>query len=289
MPTRTNWHFASKASLVLTIVDNKDKVSRFTVEGGEMFFAPSGSLHCFENVGKSDAVLIIAFSHEQPSDFSLHATFGAMSDSVLGNTYGLKADAFAAVKRDTSSPYVVKGSGTPSPAGLGFAEPYKFEMMAQNPPIDHSYGVARVARSQFWPILQNIAMYRIDVKDSGMREVHWHPETAEMGYVHRGRARMTILDPDGTTDTYILGPGDCYFIPRAYPHQIEVLGEDITFLIFFDQATPGDIGLKLCGSAISRDVYAATFGIDEAEVPRFPFTPADPLLVAKVNATDPVG
>jgi oxalate decarboxylase len=47
-----------------------------------------------------------------------------------------------------------------------------------------------------------------------MREPHWHPITAEMGYVQRGSARMTVMDPDGTLDTWYLEQGDVYFIPR---------------------------------------------------------------------------
>jgi oxalate decarboxylase len=59
-----------------------------------------------------------------------------------------------------------------------------------------------------------------------------------MGYIARSHARMTILNPDGTWDTYLLSPGDVYFVPRAYPHQIEVIGaEETHFLIFFDQPT----------------------------------------------------
>jgi oxalate decarboxylase len=57
-----------------------------------------------------------------------------------------------------------------------------------------------------------------------MREPHWHPVTAEMGYVQHGDARMTVTNSDG------------YFIPRAYPHHVENIGTDEWhFLIFFDQ------------------------------------------------------
>jgi oxalate decarboxylase len=46
---------------------------------------------------------------------------------------------------------------------------------------------------------------------------------------------------------------DAYFIPRAYPHHIEVVGsDDIHFVIFFDQPTPGDIGYRASASAYSR-------------------------------------
>ena len=57
-----------------------------------------------------------------------------------------------------------------------------------------------------------------------MREPHWHPRTAEMGFVLEGRARMTVLSPGATVDTFELSPGDMYFIPRAYPHHIENIG-----------------------------------------------------------------
>lgn len=290
-----HWHananeltYCLAGSLLVTIVDNKDVVSTFIVEAGQMFFAKSGSLHCFENLGRTDAEMIVAFSAETPSDFSLHATFGAMSDAVLGNTFNLPMAAFETMRRDTSAPYIIEGHAHPVPATARFANPHKFDIQAQTPPIDHPYGTARVARAQVWPVLENISMYAIEVGDDGMREVHWHPETAEMGYVHEGRARMTVLDPDGTTDTYLLEPGDAYFIPRAYPHQIEVLDEKIQFLIFFDQPTPGDIGLKLAGSALSRSVLASTFGMLEEALPNFPLIAADPLIVAKVNPTDPV-
>jgi oxalate decarboxylase len=29
---------------------------------------------------------------------------------------------------------------------------------------------------------------------------------------------MSVMDPDGSVDTDILKPGDCYFVPVAYPH-----------------------------------------------------------------------
>ncbi len=130
-------------------------------------------------------------------------------------------------------------------------------------------------------------MYSLTIRESGMREPHWHPVTAEMGYVHRGHGRTTVLDPDGSLDTYLLEPGQVYFVPRAYPHHIEVLGdEDINFLIFFDQPTPGDIGYRATASAFSRGVLSASFGVPERDLPHFPFTPIDPLIVSRINPID---
>ena len=127
-------------------------------------------------------------------------------------------------------------------------------------------------------------MYSLRITANGMREPHWHPDTAEMGYVLAGHARMTVLDPDGSTDTWDMKPGDVYFIPRAYPHHIEVLGPDeIHFLIFFDQPVPGDIGFRASATAMSGPVMAAMLGVPLADLPDFGATYADPLIVKRVN------
>lgn len=146
---------------------------------------------------------------------------------MLGNTYDLSATAFANIKRDTSSKYIVKRTGPAHiPDSAGFENTHKFDVEAKSPPVSADIGSARTARSQFWPVLKDMAMYSLTVEEDGMREPHWHPKTGEMGYVHRGHARMTIMDSDGSVDTYTLKPGDMYFIPAAYPHQIEVLEDE---------------------------------------------------------------
>jgi oxalate decarboxylase len=133
-------------------------------------------------------------------------------------------------------------------------------------------------------------MFSLRISTTGMREPHWHPETAEMGYVVQGHARMTILSPgiEQELETYTLKPGDMYFIPRAYPHQIENIGnEQIKFLVFFDQFILGDIGFTGSFSAYSRDVLAATLQCPLSQLPNFPFYPQDLLIVQRNNPVDP--
>ncbi len=287
-----HWHanaselaYCVSGRLLVSILGNRSVFSSFVIDAGQMFHVESGAIHAIENIGAVSAELIIAFRHERPEDFSLHAAFGAMPDAVLGNTYGLPASAFAPIARTTKAPYIVRRQGEAViPATASQGNSHKFDVEAQSAPVAFDYGSARLARDQFWPALKDISMYSLRITSTGMREPHWHPETAEMGYVHRGHARMTVLDPDGSTDTYQLGPGDVYFIPRAYPHHIEVLGPDeIHFLIFFDQPTPGDVGYRASASAFSRDVLASTLGVRIADLPELPATWADPLIVSRCN------
>ena len=283
--------YVLSGKVFFNILDSGSEFAGFTVEAGQMIYVESGSLHYVENLSDSEpAVLILCLRHERPEEFSLYASFGAMSNAVLGNTYDMASAQLANLKRDTNAKWIVKRKGPAHiPDTAAFGDAHKFDVEKMSAPVSADIGSARTAKSQFWPILKDMAMYSLRVEEEGMREPHWHPKTGELGYVHQGRARMSIMDPDGRVDTYTLQPGDVYFVPAAYPHQIEVLGEEkIHFLIFFDQPMPYDVGYRASATAISKPVMAATFGLDEAALPTFPQTVKDPLIVKRFNPVDPV-
>lgn len=281
--------YCISGSSLVSVLDSGSQFSSFTIGAGEMFHIDSGSLHHIENIGEEPAEFILAFRHERPEDFALGAAFGAMTDAVLGNTYNLPAADFAKIRRDTTNRHLAARVGDPQvPAVARFDDPHKFAVEAQSPPVGSMVGSARLARVQYWAALKDLSMYSLRIREDGMREPHWHPSTAEMGYVHSGKSRMTIMNPDGSLDTWYLKEGDVYFIPRAYPHHIEVFdAPDLHFAIFFDQPTPGDIGFRASASAYSREVLAATFDVHIDDLPDFPFTKADPLIVNRVNPVDP--
>ncbi|MET0828774.1 MAG: cupin domain-containing protein [Microbacterium sp.] len=281
--------YVVSGTVLVSILANADAFSSFVVSTGQMYHVESGAVYHIENVGDEVAEVIAALRSDQPRHFSLQNSFNAMTDAVLGNTYDLPASAFDAFDRHGAT-QLVRRAGTPRiPDSAGLPNANLFDLGGQISPLSYPYGSAKLARKQYWAALEDLSMYSLTIGGSGMREPHWHPVTAEMGYVHRGHGRMTVLDPDGTLDTYELSPGQVYFIPRAYPHHIEALEDDgIHFLIFFDQPTPGDIGYRATASAFSREVLAAAFGVPERALPRFPFTPVDPLIVGRVNPRDPV-
>jgi oxalate decarboxylase len=290
-----HWHananeltYCVSGTALVSVLDTGSRFTSFVVRGGDMFHIDSGSLHHIENIGSNECEFIITFRNERPEDFGLGAAFGAMTDAVLGNTYDLPASDFAAIRRTTADRAVAARNGYPDvPATAYFDDPHKFSVDAMTPPVSIAVGSARTARLQYWPALKDLSMYSLRIREDGMREPHRHPITAEMGYVNRGAARMTVMDPDGTLDTWYLREGDVYFIPRAYPHHIEVFdAPEMHFAIFFDQPIPGDIGYRTSASAYSRKVLAATFDTHIDDLPDFPFTKADPLIVNRCNPLD---
>ena len=297
MAREPHWHVAGNqlgyslaGTALVTLFLNGSTSERFVLEPGQMFFVPAGAMVSIENVGIDDVEIVSALTTDRPASFGLSGSLAVMTDAVIGNTFGLPADALTGRNRNTQDQVFSRPAVTAVVTDDDRSvSPYKFDIEAMSAPVDSVSGWAKTARSQFWPVLQDIAFYSVTVNDNGMREPHWHPGTSELGYVAQGRARMTILDPDGTSDTYLLSKGDSYFIPRAYPHQIEDIGDGpIHFCIFFDRATPGDIGYRAGLTHLRRELVAAAFSLAPEAMPELPFTAMDPLIVSRVNALDQV-
>jgi oxalate decarboxylase len=294
-----HWHanahelgYCLRGKHLATVAGDHSTRHSFTISPGEMFFVPSGAFHSIENIGSEEGEIILGFSHERPEDFGLSGVLGSYTDAVLGNTFGLPASAFANIKRTSKDTYIGMRTTSAAPLELEQREtsPYKFTVEKNLPAISSTAGIAHLAQSNAWPILENISMFSVDLTHQGMRELHWHPETSEMGYITNGRGRMTIVSPGGSLDTFEMHPGDVYFIPAAYPHHFEDLGEDdLKLLVFFDRARPGDIGMRAAGSCFSKDVLAASFGISPSQFPDLPFVSQDPLIVPRMNPIDPAG
>lgn len=289
-----HWHanahelgYCTQGSAIVTIALNHSFRESFRVDAGEMFFIPSGAMHYIQNLAQDASEFVLAFTHEQPEDFSITTAFACMSDAVLGNTFGLPATAFSSWDRQHSAPIGRLGVPATLDGSNLHVSSLKFAIESTPAQLSSSAGTAHLSDSNLWPALQDVAMYSLRITDQGMREPHWHPQTAEMGYVVSGEGRMTILDPDGSTDTYLIGPGDVYYVPAAYPHHIENIGSDVLhILVYFDQNDPGDVGFRSVVSDYSREVLAASFGLAEADLPELPFSEVDSLLVPRINPVD---
>lgn len=291
-----HWHanahelgYCLSGEVLVTIFGDYGQHAVFTISAGQMFFIPSGALHDVENIGDARAELILVFSHEQPQDFGFSGSVGMLTPNVIGNAWGLPADALAGLRNGSGDLFAGKVDGTPEvPESATYPNGLKLDLEGMTPRLDNGYGKLKTARLDTWPALEGLAMYSLRIEGNGMREPHWHPVTAELGYVHTGVARMTVMSADGTVDTYELEAGDVYFIPRAFPHHIENLRDEEThFLVFFDQAEVHDIGYTGSAGAYPRRILAPTLGISAAAFPSLPAMPSDLLIVEKRNPVDP--
>lgn len=290
-----HWHanadelgYCLKGSLLVSFYGNRNLKQAFVVSEGESFFIPSGAFHSIECIGENLAEVILQFSHEEPEDFDLSTVFGAFSNAVLGNTWEVPSQHFQGLPRNGKKTLLaeLEKSSIIHP-DEHYTSPYHFALEASPVLLSDEGGNAKVARQNVWPILQRQALYSLRLKGDGMREPHWHPETAEMGYVSQGTARMSIISPSGSVDTYTLEPGDLYFIPKAYPHHIENLRDSaLHILIFFDQPMPQDIGFTGSIKSFSDEVLASTLNCKKEVFATLPVYYEDLFIVTKENPVE---
>jgi oxalate decarboxylase len=289
-PNADEFGYCLQGEVLVTFYHTGDNKQTFLVQKGEAFWIPSGALHTIENVGRENGELLLEFTHENPEEFHLSSSLGMFSNAVLGNTWDVSQDHFRALHRPLKDRFAVLNK-TPRhiPDEARYANPYRFALEASQPSLDKESGSVRIARHNLWPILKNHSLYSLRITDVGMREPHWHPGTAELGYVHKGHARMTIMNPQGETDTYSLQPGDLYFIPKAYPHHIENIGEGpLHFLVFFDQPMPGDVGFSGSIRALPDEILGSLLHVEPPFFKKLNKVYADCFLVDKINPVDPL-
>jgi oxalate decarboxylase len=290
-----HWH--ANADEMAYVVEGKVFVSLFATGNnkqtfiaseGDCFFVPSGSLHCIVNIGNSIATLAVQFSNDQPEDFGLSGTCGMFTDAVLGNTWGEQSAYFAEWKRSTNSSFIgILNEPLKIDNIIKYSSPYHLQLDTLTPYLENPAGAVRVARKDSWPILRRQALYHLLLTEVGMREPHWHPETAEMGFVLGGKGRMSVMSPSGSVDTYEMNPGDLYFIPKAYPHHIENLGPgDLAIAIFFDNPMPEDIGFSGSIKSFPTEALSATLMFPTNKIEGLPTYYEDLLIVNRINPLD---
>lgn len=290
-----HWHpnademgYCLQGRVLINLYHTGDTQATFVVEEGDVFLIPSGALHHIENIGAGPAELLLAFSHEEAEDFQLSSALGTFTDAVLGNTWGVEASVFHALKRSTKGVFAAFREGSAHvPKQARSKTPFLYPLEKAKPLLLTEGGLARMARQNTWPIAERQALYSLRLTGEGMREPHWHPETRELGYIHKGHGRMSVLHPSGKVETYEIAPGDVYFIPKGYLHHIENLGEDeLHILVFFDRGAPGDIGFTGSVSSYSGEVLGSVMGCGASFFEKLPHFDQDAFIVRKVNAVD---
>jgi len=288
-----HWHvnadelgYCLQGDIRVTFFHTENNRQSFFVRKGEAFWIPSGALHTIENLGQEEAQLLLEFSHEMPEEFHVSSAIGMFSNAVLGNTWGVGQDHFQTLHRPLKDRFAVRASSPPSLEHTHSTSPYHYALENATPLLDKSSGSVRVARKDVWPMLNSHSLYSLRITSSGMREPHWHPETAELGFVRKGHARMSVQNPEGAIETYCLQPGDVYFIPKAYPHHIENIGQGaLHFLIFFDQAMPQDVGFSGSIRAMTDQVLSSVLHVKPSFFAPLSHSKEDAFLVDQINSS----
>ncbi|HEX4044887.1 MAG TPA: cupin domain-containing protein [Gammaproteobacteria bacterium] len=126
--------------------------------------------------------------------------------------------------------------------------------------VDH-VGTAYTVDKDNFAALADVTVYSLELWEACMRLPHWHPNAAELGYVISGSIEIIIWRSPGETAVFTLGPGMCWFIPKAALHSLNNVGSgQAQLLVGFSVERPQDIDLPVAFNGIPipiRDTYTA--------------------------------
>jgi oxalate decarboxylase len=161
----------------------------------------------------------------------------------------------------------VQSGSTPSSLHISV---HAFNLDSSTPQFSNSAGSQTIAASNNFPILAGwgMATFLIRLKENGVLEPHWHPNSAELSYCIRGRARVTIFpsnsDADSfTVNTFTVDPGEIVFVPQGFMHNIENISNgEAKFVIAHSNEQPTTLGMSGSVGSMPDWVMNKTFGIN---------------------------
>ena len=265
-----NYCLSGKAKM--TIYGNAQKVT-FAVNAGQLTFVPKGYWHDIENVGQEELKVIMIYDIERPTDISLAASVQSLPKEILNSIFGLRSPGFFNQLESKKIYEEIVGatalnlpdsSITSGIASESLSNPYTINLGATDPQIQTSGGIARLGSTPYFPILQGLSVFVLDLEPRGIIEPHTHPNAGELNYVIEGKVRFTIFGPKNEIETNEMKKGQVFFVPAGYFHYLENSDNSNrgTVASFFSNESPQFIGLVGGMSSYSNEVLEAIFNKD---------------------------
>jgi oxalate decarboxylase len=163
----------------------------------------------------------------------------------------------------------------PSPAPLSGNELPSFRFaMSEQEPRTLPGGWAKEATAKEFPVSEKLAGVLMQLAPGALREMHWHANGAEWGYVLEGNCRITTIDPDNRSEILDMGPGDVWYFPRGHGHSIEGIGNsDCRFVLIFDNGYFSEFGTFSVSDWLAHtpvEILAKNFGVAPEVFASFP-------------------
>lgn len=134
-------------------------------------------------------------------------------------------------------------------------------------------GWAREVTVRELPISTTMAGVNMRLGPGVVRELHWHKES-EWAYILQGKARVTIIDPDGRMFVDDVSAGDVWLFPAGLPHSIQGMEDGTEFVLVFSDGNFSENQTLLVTEWFAhtpKSVLCKNFGISEdllKDIPR---------------------
>jgi oxalate decarboxylase len=281
-----HWHTSDEWAIVLTgttrvtVMNPDGTIFIGDVGKGDLWYFPAGYPHSIQGLGPDGSEFMLIFNQ---GNFSEDATslisqwVQHTPPSVVAKNFGLPESALKNLP--TENLYIFPGDLPPSleqdkaaVGGSAVASPYDytFKLSAMTPTSKTKGGEIRMVDSHKFTAAKNISGALATIKPGGMREMHWHPNASEWQYYISGKARMTVVLPDGAR-TMDFNANDVGFVPRVVGHYIENTGDtDVQVLEMFATGDFQEISLNNWIRRLPPEMVTAHLKLDPSDISKIP-------------------
>src|SRR4030081_2991165 len=163
-------------------------------------------------------------------------------------------------------------SNTPPPTDHGDVVPIWYSVDLTKKRMEEGGWTHEVTEREL-PSSRDIAGVNMRLTAGSYRELHWHTAD-EWAYVLYGKARLTVMSPDGKMFIGDVGEGDIWLFPAGHPHSIQGLDPDGTeFLLVFNEGNFSENGTMLLSEWMAHtppEVLMKNFGLDREALAKLP-------------------
>jgi oxalate decarboxylase len=163
-------------------------------------------------------------------------------------------------------------SNTPPETDHGDIGPIWYSFDLAHKRVEEGGWTHQVTQRELTPS-KDIAGVNMRLTSGSFRELHWHTAD-EWAFMLMGKARVTVLNPDGTIFIEDVEKGDLWFFPAGYPHSIQGLGPDgCEFLLVFDEGLFSEDNTFLLSEWIAHtpdEVLSKNFGLGPEDLAKLP-------------------
>lgn len=271
------WGYFVTGNARVTVVNPEGQWDTEEYGPGDIFFVPQGHAHYIESIGKGECHFILTFNNgafNEFSTFSVTEWIAQTPKDVLAKNFGLPKKTFGRFPK--KEVYMAFGK-PPSQKSLGRTGAqntarlsHKFPLKAQEGKA-YPGGTVKMATVDNFPVSDKMAGALMSLKPGALREMHWHPNSNEWGYLLNGKIRVTLFAADAGSLTKVIGPGQVFYIPMGCGHYIENTGADeAEILLVFDNGVYQEISISEWIADTPPDVASIVFGVPEKVIKQFP-------------------
>ncbi|MDH2424495.1 oxalate decarboxylase family bicupin [Sphaerisporangium sp. TRM90804] len=273
------WAYVLEGSCRIGAVDQDGRNFLDDVRKGDLWFFPKGVPHYIQALEEGVEFLLVFDdgSFSENSTFMISDFFAHTPRNVLAKNLGWTPEQLE--RMPEREKYIFSGQVPPplesdrvvSPAG-DVPRTFSHRMHAQEP-LRFDGGTVRITDSTNFAASTTISAALVELEPGGLRELHWHPTNDEWQYYISGFGRMGVFGSSTLARTFNFQAGDVGYVPFAYGHYIENLGnEPLVFLEMFRDPRFADISATQWMANTPPQVTADTLNVPRDLVESLPKT-----------------